>query len=140
MQLGVQPRMAVTGTPVLAPQRADAPSFRLRSAAAAVAPPQQRPESVVLPRLQQIGPQKQHGMSDQPVRQRVQLVQQLATQEDVQPSDQMLDATLKHERQLEGALRVENDQLRAELTRWQDAGTRVADREAKVVEIITSMT
>jgi len=104
------------------------------------APPQQRPASVVLPELQQIGPQKQRGMSDQPVRQQVQLVQQLATQEDVQPSDQMLDATLKHERQLEAALRVENGQLRAELTRWQEAGTRVADREAKVVEIITSMT
>jgi len=98
----------------------------------------QRPDPLVLPPLQQVGPQQQIGLLDQPVQQG--LVQQFSTQEGVHASEQMLQATLTYEQQLEAALRAENGQLRGELARWREAGARVAQREAKVVETITELT
>lgn len=138
MQAGVQAHMAAA-TPAFASQHADALSLLWQRAATAALPPQQRLAPVVLPQVRQAGPQQQLGLFEQPVHQ-VQLVQQLAAQEGLQPSEQMLDATLKYEQQVEAALRVENGQLRAELTQWRKAGARVADREAKVVYMITNMT
>jgi len=125
MQVDVQSHMAVDAPPLL---------LQRDSAAATL---QQQPAPVALRQLQQAGAQQQLGLFDQPVRQ-VQLVQQLATQGF--QSEQTLDATLKSEQQLEASLRAENGQLRAELIRWREAGARVADREAKVVNIISSMT
>jgi len=140
---------ALPVTPTLAPVLAVAPSTVAASTKAWHAGGQhgaQSPQEMHAPTTamqvgvqpHMVGSQQQLGLFDQPLHQ-VQLTQQLATQH-FQPNEQMLDATLKYEQQVEAALRAENDQLRAELTRWREAGARVADREAKVVDTITSMT
>mmetsp|Transcript_59875 Transcript_59875/g.118719 ORF Transcript_59875/g.118719 Transcript_59875/m.118719 type:complete len:562 (+) Transcript_59875:29-1714(+) len=113
IHVGVQPHLAAA--PSFASPHAEAPSPLLRRAVAnaAAAPPQQQPALVAMPQIQQEG---------------------------LTASERALDAKLKYEQQLEAALRAQNGQLHAELTRWREAGARVAEREAKVVETITELT
>jgi len=59
--------------------------------------------------------------------------------QDAAPPDGMqeyMEAQLEHEQGMEAQLRTENEKLRAELTRWRSAGSKVAAREAQVVELI----
>merc|ERR1719419_1226034 len=47
-----------------------------------------------------------------------------------------MQSQLQHEQVVEAQLAKENEKLRGELARWQRAGSRVAEREAQVVELI----